>query len=92
MYCITKWCKVITDDHTDWYTGRLEKMKAKLMEKKGQIPPLYKFRLLDDDGVVYAYGFSTDDSDFDPLDDYMYAYGVVEIQYKNPKTGEYETL
>ena len=95
MYCITKRCKTITDSGKDEYTGRLPKMKKRLLERDGIIPKLYDFRLLDDDGEIYAYGKSTDNSTeaaFDPLDQYMYEYGCTEIQYKNPETGEYETL
>lgn len=92
MYCITKWCKTITDDHKDHYTHRLPHMKQKLLEKTGSVPTLYNFRLLDDDGVIYAYGVGTDNSSFAPLDRYMYDYGCTEIQYKNPVTGKYETL
>lgn len=92
MYCITKWCKSITDSGKDEYTGRLAKMKSRLKEKNGAVPELFSFRLLDDDGEIYAYGKSTNDSSFAPLDKYMYEYGCTEIQYKNAKTGEYETL
>ena len=92
MYCITKWCKSITDSHKDQYTHRLPRMKQKLIDNEGIVPPLFNFRLLDDDGVIYAYGVSTDDSSFAPLDRYMYDYGCTEIQYKNPSTGKYETL
>lgn len=92
MYCITKWTKAITDSGKDEYTGRLEKLKAKCVEKFGCVPTLHSFRLLDDDGEIYAYGKSTDDSDFAPLDRYMYDYGCTEIQYRNPATGKYETL
>lgn len=92
MYCITKWCKTITDDSKDHYTHRLPHMKQKLFEKYGFVPTLYDFRLLDDDGEIYAYGVGTDDSSFAPLDRYMYDYGCTEIQYKNPATGKYETL
>lgn len=95
MYCITKWCKTITDSGKDEYTGRLAKMKDKLLQNEGRIPNLYSFRLLDDDGEVYAYGKSTHNNDeaaFAPLDRYMYDYGCTEIQYKNPETGRYETL
>lgn len=80
MFVITKWTRHVTDDKKDKYTGK----------SHDNLP--YKFRLLDDDGVVYAYGYSNDDSDFGPLDCYMYSYGVTEIQYKNPVTKEYETL
>lgn len=93
MYCITKWTKAITDSGRDEYTGRLAKMKEKLAEKYGgDIPDLYDFRLLDDDGDVYAYGKSTNDSSFAPLDRYMGDYGCTEIQYRNKLTGKYETL
>ncbi len=92
MYTITKWCKAITDSGKDVYTGRLPVMKEKLKEQFGTIPELFDFRLLDDDGTVYAYGKGTDDSSFAPLDRYMYDYGCTEIQWKNKKTGCYETL
>jgi hypothetical protein len=61
-----------------------------------------KFRLLDDDGEIYCYGYfldyaSPDDEDqpsgFEPLDDFGTAsLGAVTIQYKSKATGEYETL
>ena len=92
MYCITKWTKAITDSGKDEYTNRLPQMKQKLIEKYGNVPELYSFRLLDDDGEIYAYGKSTDPSSFAPLDRYMDSYGCTEIQYRNPETGKYETL
>ena len=94
-YCITKFCKSITDSGKDETTDRLERMKDKLESLYGELPPLYDFRLLDDDGIVYMYGKSTDcDSElaFAPLERYMYDYGCTEIQYKNPVTKKYETL
>jgi hypothetical protein len=77
---ITKWCKSITDSGKDEYTGRDTKGMTK------------RFRLLDDDGTVYAYGKAKEGVNFEPLDYYMYEYGCTEIQYKNKETGEYETL
>lgn len=77
---ITKWYKSITDSGKDEYTGR---------DTKGMTE---RFRLLDDDGTVYAYGKAKEGVDFEPLDYYMYEYGCTEIQYKNKETGEYETL
>lgn len=77
---ITKWCKCITDSGKDEYTHR---------DVTGCE---HSFRLLDDDGNVYAYGKADDDSTFEPLDCYAGAYGVTEIQFKNPVTGKYETL
>lgn len=89
LYTITKWCKSITDDGKDLYTGR-----------KLDTDDVIKFRLLDDDGIIYAYGimdrdrFENDENveGFEPLDGYMYVYGCTEIQYKNKETGKYETL
>ena len=92
MYCITKWCKAITDDHKDQYTHRLSKMKQKLIDKYGSVPTLYRFRLIDSDDEVYAYGIGTDNSSFAPLDKYEPLYGCTDIQYKNPETGIYESL
>ena len=91
MFCITKWSKNITDSGEDQYTHRLPIMKQKLKEKYGSVPDLHRFRLLDDDGIVYAYGQNTD-FDFAPLDRYEYVYGCTEIQYLNSATKQYETL
>lgn len=93
MYCITKWCKSITDSGRDEYTGRQAPMIKHYTEKYGEKPDaLHRFRLLDADEIIYAYGVSTEPDSFAPLDYYMPAYGCVEIQYKDPKTGKYETL
>lgn len=53
---------------------------------------VHRFRCLDDDGTSYFWGVCSNDSSFAPLDCLGVAYGCTEIQYKNPKTGEYETL
>lgn len=53
---------------------------------------IHKFRCRDDDGVTYFWGVCSDDSSFAPLDTVGAALGCTEIQYKNPKTGKYETL
>lgn len=92
MFCITKWTKHITDSHKDQYTHRLPLMKKKLAEKYGSVPPLHRFRLLDDDGVIYAYGVTSKPDTFAPLDRYMYDYGCTEIQYYNTSTKKWETL
>ena len=89
LFTITKWRKAITDDGKDLYTGR-----------KLDTENIVRFRLLDDDGIIYAYGIMDKDrldhdenvDGFEPLDKYMYAYGCTEIQYKDPITGVYETL
>ena len=51
----------------------------------------HRFRLLDDDGEVYLYGFSDCDSSFAPLDWSMNLWGCTEIQYRDEK-GQYQTL
>ena len=92
MYCITKWTKHITDSGRDEYTGRLPHMKQRLLAEGRGSAPLYSFRLLDDDGTVYAYGKSTDNSSFAPLDKYKPLYGCTTIEYRDPVTGKYEML
>lgn len=83
MFRITKWTKHITDNGKDKVVcGKPDELD-------------FKFRLLDDDGVVYAYGYSSSNDDekaFAPLDAYSGAYGVTEIQYRNANTGKWETL
>lgn len=51
----------------------------------------FEFRLLDDDGKVYFYGRTNDDSSFAPLDDWKTGYGVTSIEYLN-KNHEWEEL
>lgn len=80
MFKITKHCKSVTDDDKDKTVCK----KPLLLNEK--------FRLLDDDGNIYFYGYSDDSSDFDPLDYYGTSYGCTAIQYKNDKTGLYEFL
>lgn len=82
MFKITKWTNHITDDGQD----KIVAQKPEGLD--------YKFRLLDDDGIIYFYGYSNscdDEEAFAPLDNYCGAYGVTEIQYENQK-GEWETL
>ena len=52
----------------------------------------HKFRVRDDDGVTYFWGVCSDPNSFAPLDTVGSSLGCTEIQYKNPKTGKYETL
>lgn len=82
MYFISKICKAASDD------GRACNLGT---------PPkdgLFKFRLLDDDGAIYFYGYCSscdDEAAFEPLDEYGACYGCTEIQYKQ-SNGKYETL
>lgn len=70
-FVITKWCKSITDDGKDYYTKR-------------QVPEdcIYKFRILDDDQVIYGYGYASDSSSFAPVNYYRGSYGCEHIEYK----------
>jgi hypothetical protein len=64
------------------------------VEEKHRPKAVHRFRILDDDGIIYYYGFSTTSNTeraFDPLDDYaMPNDGATEIQYF--ENGEWETL
>ena len=83
MFKVIKWTKHITDSGEDKI----------VCEKPKELN--HKFRLLDNDGLIYAYGYSDscdDENAFEPLDYYHNSYGVTEIQYKNKETGEWETL
>lgn len=80
-WVITKWTKAITDSGKD----------ETVAKKPAELP--HKFRLLDDDGIVYAYGYSLTNDDeeaFKPLDATMGTYGCTDIQYLN--NGEWESL
>lgn len=53
----------------------------------------HRFRVFDDDGTVYAYGYSSDASSFDPLEDYAAgAWGCTGIEYYDKETDEWEAL
>ncbi len=52
---------------------------------------IHKFRMIDNDGSIYYHGLCSDDSSFDPLDDFgMPNAGCTEIQYK--VNGEWKIL
>jgi hypothetical protein len=82
---ISRWTSAFTDSG---------KPKIILTEAPKGMP--YKFRLLDDDGVVGAYGYSAHNHlseegyVFMPLDAYSYDYGFTEIQYM--VNGKWETI
>ena len=80
-WVITKWCKSITDSGKDEYVN-------KDVDKKHMV---HRFRLLDDDGIVYGYGVS-DSKSLAPLRNYKASLGCVTIEYKNKSTGKYEPL
>lgn len=56
-----------------------------------------KFRMLDDDGEIYYYGYCLNQDDeegvFGPLEDFGTPNaGCADIQYKHPETGEYNSM
>jgi hypothetical protein len=58
-------------------------------------PNRVRFRILDDDDVVYFGGWSTDSvtaAAFAPLDWAADRYGATAIDYRDPDTGEWERL
>ena len=66
------------------------KGKEETFEELDEICP-HIFRMLDDDGEVYYIGYCSDDSSFDPLDDFGTPNaGCTEIQYK--VNGKWEAL
>ena len=67
-------------------------MRERLADVAQESVVLYDFRLLDDDGIIYAYGKSTSPDSFAPLDRYEPDYGCTEIQYKDPATGKYHPI
>ena len=82
MYFITKVCKSISDDGRSHYKNADKNHSG-----------LFKFRLLDDDGCVYFYGYSDDCSGedaFAPLDEYGVNFGCTDIQYI--ENGVYKSL
>lgn len=51
---------------------------------------IHKFKLYDDDGILYFTGYSNNSSSFFPLDSLGAEYGCTEIRYL--ENGVYETL
>jgi hypothetical protein len=78
--------RVISNFPSDWSEDAKNEIKDVVKSKEGT-----PFRLLDDDGIVYATGnqISTE-SEFEPLDRFMWSWGVTELQQK--KNGVWETL
>ena len=65
----------------------------KVYKETGKHPNMpHRFRVCDDDGITYFWGVCSNDSSFVPLDWVGVMYGCTYIEYKNPKTGEYEML
>jgi len=65
---------------------------GKAVFRKVIVPDNFKqeFRLLDDDDLVYFYGFqSTKYDEFSPLDNYGVDYGCTTLQYKHDITGDW---
>lgn len=51
----------------------------------------HAFRLKDDDGYIYAHG-RISELDFNPLDTFMYGWGVTTLEYFNGMTRKWEVL
>lgn len=102
MYRITRTNKAIFGDETfsKEYRGfragatetaeetktRFERLKAKCNKR---------FRVLDDDGEIYFWGYATTNDDeraFQPLDEVGVSYGCTMIEYYNSETKKWEEL
>jgi hypothetical protein len=59
-------------------------------ENKDLVTNGIKFRILDDDGIVYYEGYSNNSSSFSPLDSYAKSDGCTDIQYF--ENGQWNTL
>lgn len=63
---------LMTDDDFDF----LEK------EKASKTPEMaYRFKIFDDDGILYIEGLSAENNSFEPLDEFGINYGCTEIHY-----------
>ena len=90
FWVITK--DVLGDGEHDGYS-----FAPKIALDKPQVKALlvHKFKLFDDDGILYYEGVATNqdsESAFEPLDWAMANDGCTEIQYYNEDTKEWETL
>lgn len=68
----------------------IKELTQKIEEEGSSV--LFRFKVLDDDGITYFWGVCTSDSSFAPLDNLGEAYGCTSIMYKNKSTGKYEYL
>ena len=95
MFKITEDClenKILEQYYTSDAKEGSEEFKQLI--KKFEAEPQFKFRMRDEDQVVYYIGYSDDctkKSGFDPLDMFGEYYGCLDIQYLNEK-GEFERL
>lgn len=81
------------EEYKPWdKVGKTFNCTCGMCEKPEYSEGKHKFRLLDDDGEIYYYGVSDDDSCFCPLDWSQPLWGTTEIQYRDEKTKVYETL
>lgn len=102
MYKITKTNKTIFGDEkfSTNYRGFRAKSTETEEESKSRFERLKKkcnkrFRVLDDDGEIYFWGYSTTNNDeraFQPLDEIGIDYGCTIIEYYNSETKMWEEL
>lgn len=102
MYRITRTNKAVFGDETfgTEYRGFRTKSTETEEETKARFERLKakcnkRFRVLDDDGIVYFWGYSTindDERAFQPLDEIGTDYGCTYIEYYNSETKEWEEL
>jgi len=92
----------ITKDHC-WQPGDLSKSREGriyFMEPEHRFKVreildgnhVQQFQIFDDDGNLYYEGVATPATEFEPLEWAKDDAGATSIKYKNPNTGEFETL
>lgn len=71
-WVLTKLCKGITGSGNEEYINK-DKVKDTM---------IYDFRLVNEDGVICAYGKSDTETTFEPLSYYGQKYGCVTMEYR----------
>lgn len=98
MYKITRTNKAVFGEEK--FSNEYRRFRAKATETKEETEARFeklkakcnnKFRVLDDDGVVYFWGVATTNNNFQPLDD-AECYGCTMIEYYNSEMKEWEEL
>ena len=70
----------VTRDHLD---GKDVVVRSRNWDEDAARKATLKFRLRDDDGIVYFSGVCTPETEFEPLDDFGEpGYGCTEVQFK----------
>lgn len=102
MYRITRTNKAVfgEEEFSKEYRGFRARANETIEETEARFKRLKskcnkRFRVLDDDGIPYFWGYATTNDDeraFQPLDEVGIDYGCTYIEYYNSETKEWEEL